>query len=374
MFVIGELLSPKEIDWSLSFSKDDKIPYGCYILQKELKNVNTNDSLISNNQTLYEFFEKTHPLNSNFIFVTYSISLSDVDIDKILKYARIGNNVFISASEFSQNIMDSLEFETGFDFSNPDSIYLKLANPVFKNKKYYYKESFDNNYFSSFDTINTTILGKNNSEKVNFVKIKYGKGNFFINLEPLAFTNINLLTEQNYGYAFNSLSYLSQGTTYWDEYYKPQNYSNETPISVILKNKSLKAAYYLALAGLFLYLIFMGKRRQRIIPVIVPLANTSLEFTEIISHLYLHSRNHKDIALKRYKYLLEFLRSKYNLKINETTSFDIELVSQKTGTGKEFLKKLSDTKNSINSYEKISEEMLFNFNQLIDEFYIHCHK
>jgi hypothetical protein len=372
IFIVGELLSPKEIDWKLSYSKNDKIPYGCYILQEQLEQLLDKDSLITNNLSLYEFFNINRPIKTNFIFINSTFSVSDLELDKILKYAKIGNDVFIGAGAFSQNICDSLKFEVNYSFSMRDSLYLYFTNPLLNNKYYLYKKAFENNCFISFDTLNSSILGINDSEELNFLKIKYGNGNFYINLESLAFTNYNILIDNNYEYTFKSLSYLEKRKTYWDEYYKPGNSVNSSPLNVILKSKSFKAGYFIALAGLILYLLFMGKRNQRIIPIITPLANTSLEFTEIIARLYLHRRNHKDIALKKYKYFLEFLRNKFNIKINDNSEIDVFYISLKTNVDKETLEQLFELENYIYKAHSINEDLLYKFNLIIEDFYRKC--
>jgi len=370
--VAAEYFSPDEIDWTLSFSKKDKIPYGSHILYNLLENDCNIDTLITNNISLYEFFEVERPLKTNFIFLNYNFTISDIELDKILKYVKIGNDVFLSASDFSQNIKDSLKFNNSYFYYLPDSIILNFVNPIFDKSLYTYSKAFDNNLFNSFDTLNTTILGKNDADSVNFIKVKYGNGFFYLNLEPLAFTNYNLLYKKNYEYAFKSLSYLKNQKTYWDEFFKPANVTNSTPLQVIFKSKSLKTGYFLTLIGLAIYLIYIGKRQQRIIPIINPLKNTSLEFNEIIARLYLHRRNHKDIALKRFRYLLEFLRSKYGLKINEISDFEINTVIEKTGVDKETTDKLFDLKKTIDLEKTITEDTLFQFNMCIENFYKKC--
>jgi len=371
-FIVAEYFAPEEINWDMSFSKNDKIPFGSYILFHILQKQFSDDYFIVNDKSLYEFFEINQPLNTNFIFCTYSFLISETELDKILKYVKIGNNVFLSASEFSQNITDSLKFKTSYNFYSEDSIYLKLVNPSLYSGNYMYKKAFEDNFFYEFDTLNTMVLGKNNSDEVNFIKVKYGNGNFFINIEPLAFTNYNLLVDKNYEYSFKALSYLDLQKTYWDEFYKPGNVVNSSPLVIIFKSRSFKTGYYLALISLMLYFIFMGKRKQRVIPIINPLANTSLEFTEIIARLYLHKKNHKDIALKRFKYFLEFLRAKYGLKVNEQIVIDAKLIANKTGTEINIVEKIFSMKIMLDNETSISEDFLYQFNKAIEDFYSGC--
>ena len=58
---------------------------------------------------------------------------------------------------------------------------------------------------------------------VNFLRIKYGEGNFFLNTVPLAFTNYHLLNSDNNEYVYKALSHLPVQQTFWDDYYKDGN-------------------------------------------------------------------------------------------------------------------------------------------------------
>ena len=59
-----------------------------------------------------------------------------------------------------------------------------------------------------------------------------------------------------------------------------------------------------------------GKRKQRIIPVITPLKNTSLEFVETIGRLYYQKGTRSGIAHKKIIFFLDFIRTRYNIATN----------------------------------------------------------
>lgn len=67
---------------------------------------------------------------------------------------------------------------------------------------------------------------------------------------------------------------------------------SESPLQYILSEKSLRTAYYLLIAGILLYLIFNSKRRQRIIPPVEINPNTTMEYVQTVSSLYLSQDNH----------------------------------------------------------------------------------
>ena len=80
---------------------------------------------------------------------------------------------------------------------------------------------------------------------------------------------------------------------------------------------SLTWAYYLTLAGLGLFMIFESKRRQRVIPVIEPVKNKSLEFVETVGQLYYQQADHASIAEKKIQYWLAYVRQRFNIPTTE---------------------------------------------------------
>ncbi|MEJ7677787.1 MAG: hypothetical protein WKG06_07955 [Segetibacter sp.] len=65
------------------------------------------------------------------------------------------------------------------------------------------------------------------------------------------------------------------------------------------------------LAGLLLYVLFEMKRRQRIIPVITPLKNSTLDFVKTVASVYYNEKDNNGIADKKVNYFLEFVRSRF---------------------------------------------------------------
>ena len=52
-------------------------------------------------------------------------------------------------------------------------------------------------YFYKIDTATTTVLGYDKSNNPNFIHLKAGKGNLYVHLAPMAFSNYFLLHENN---------------------------------------------------------------------------------------------------------------------------------------------------------------------------------
>ena len=100
---------------------------------------------------------------------------------------------------------------------------------------------------------------------------------------------------------------------------------------VFFSHASLQWAYYISLFGMVIFVLYEMKRRQRIIPVIEPLKNSTVEFVNVVGQVYYEQRNNMNIAQKKILFFLEHLRTKYYLKTNPLDQEFIERLSQKTG-------------------------------------------
>ncbi len=377
LYVAVLLLAPKPIDWRLSFSKDDKIPYGNSIIYSELKQLFPEEDIQTTHSPLFNFWDENNTQNTGVIYINDAFKPDELDLSKILEIAEKGNNIFISAVEFSKKMQDTLRFKLddnySFQLNQHDSVKLNLVNPKLKSAwGYFYKKGYHKTYFQSYDTLKTTVLGLGENAKTNFIKMKFGEGNFFINTNPLAFTNYNLLIGENYEYAFKCLSYLSKGPVIWDEYYKQGAAISGSEFRYILSQKALRYAWYIMVFGILLYMIFGAKRRQRIIPIINAPQNTTLTFIETIGRLYFRKRDHLDIAKKKYNYLLEFLRSKYYIETSHITPELCDEIAEKCEVPHRTVKQLFDIAIKLQQVKSISEEDLEQFNKKIEFFYSKC--
>jgi len=369
-FIFIEQSYDEKIDWTQSFSKQDKIPYGGYVLYKQLDKLFPESEIIVNKESFYEFYNSDYK-NTNYIIINNDIKLSELAIDKFLEYVNSGNNLFIASASLPKKLLDTLNISLSSSWSlmNSDSLnILKLVNPKLNKKVNYI---FNNKLYTNvFDTISeiTTIIGLNSKDKPNFIKQKIGKGSIYLNLQPLAFTNYNLLYSDK-EYVTNSLSYLPNKKTFWDEYYKGYNYENMSPLRYILSVPAFKFAYYLLIFSLLFYIIFQAKRRQKAIPIITPPQNTSKEFIETIGRLNFLQKDNKTVVEKKILFLLENIRKKHFIKTNKIDTNFIQELSIKTGKNRELLTSLFDLINVLQKKETISDAELKEFNNFVEKFY-----
>lgn len=383
LLVAVEYFAPKEIDWTPTFRKNDKIPYGCYIMYDILPQIFPTNKVEINERTLYQLSKHDTLYQVNLLFINSSFNPNDIDTKILLDKVKDGSCAFVAANMISPTITDTLNLSINMEWFQKnwlknDTSAINFVNPYLqRDSGYAYNKEMYQYYFASFDTSRTTILGTNGKGDVNFIRMRWGKGNLFFHSLPLAFTNYNLLKKNNIEYISKTLSYLPNQDIIWDEFHKPkQTKTPSTPIRYILSSPPLKTAYIVLMVALVLYILFEGKRRQRIIPVVKPPKNTSIEFTETVGRLYLHSQNHLDIIRKRLNYLLEHIRTKYyidlshNELLNSTISAKtIKLIHQKTGIPIVTINEIFGIYRKIAYRKSLSDQELMVFNKMIEDFY-----
>ncbi len=182
-----------------------------------------------------------------------------------------------------------------------------------------------------------------------------------------------MLNENGADYVAKVFSYLPQAKTIiLDEYYVLPATDEQSVLRVLFSYDELRWAYYLALFGLVIFVLYEMKRRQRIIPILDPLKNSSVEFAQTIGRVYYQQRNHHDIIEKKINYFLEYLRNKYRLKTTELDQEFITTLVKITGINEDLISQLISyviAFDKTDNRTKIDDQYLIEFNKLIEQFY-----
>jgi hypothetical protein len=351
---------PIPINWSPTFDVKDKIPFGLYVFNNEFPSIVKPKSITKITKSPYEFLESqydydtlvnNYKISGTFLAINETDNIDTESSIELFNFVSRGNTVFLSMKDFPIKILDSLNLETTGDFQFSDSIFCWMANPKFGKKRFNLLKDVGNNYFSKIDTLNTTVLGyqTGDSTRVNFIKVPFKTGNFFLHTQPTAFSNYYMLKKGYSNYAENILSYLPKQNVYW--YLKDKNGEeiSSSPFRYILSQRPLKWAWYLFLGGTLLFMIFNAKRRQRTVPIIKPLENTTVDFAKTIGNLYFQEADHSNMIDKKIVYFLEKLRQDYLMDTSILDEKFIKRLQQKTG--KDF-HVIEETINLINQHRK----------------------
>ncbi|MDN5212685.1 hypothetical protein QQ020_11535 [Fulvivirgaceae bacterium BMA12] len=380
-FVLYELNKPKALSWQVSLSKSDKNPYGTYILGKLLPDLLKQKQVAHANKTIYELANEGAV--KNLLILCQRFNPDDPDLHALFDMLDDGANIFIAASSFYGEFRDTLNLDVdnvilndsllNFGLSRlgafEDSIAMHFVNPALGKHHYYYKKRTAAEYFSSIDTLHSRVIAENNEGYPVVTTTPWSNGNIILSTIPLSFTNYYMLWDQNHEFVSRVLSYFPEEEVVWTEYYQVGRRESSSPLRFVLSNEALKWAYYITLFTLLFFVFFEMKRKQRIIPIVKPPENTTLEFAETVGNLYFNHGDHLNLVEKKILFFKEQLRSKYYMQTGVLDEDFYAELSNKTGKDLKAVKSLFQHIAEIESKKQISKTELFNLSEELDEFF-----
>jgi len=371
IYIVAGLNRPPIVDWSPNFSSTEKSPFGTYILFNRIKDIFPGTQVTPYREPVYNVIAEDSLKNSSYLIICNTLPLSKTDYEQLVKYIKKGNNVFIAAQSFGAAFEKKLNVNTEFRFSlgNDNKAVSFLSPHLDKYKTYDIGKGCGNVYFNKFDTLHAVVIGQNVDRKADFIGYSFGKGMLYLSCNPKLFSNYSLLKPQGAAYAATALSFLKNtGKLAVDEYYSQGTDEETSPMRVFLSNPTLQWAYYIALFSLLTFVLFDIKRRQRIIPVIEPLRNATLDFVTVVGHVYYEKHDNANIAKKNIAYFLAHLRDDYQVKTDKLDKEFAEKLAGKTGIDKSYINGLINYIQYIIVQDKVTDRELIELNKLIEQF------
>jgi hypothetical protein len=370
VYLVAQYNKPSPVNWQSTLAKNDKIPFGTYILHNQLNDLYPDADIINTNKSLYNVFHKDSVQEGNYIIIAKTINLNKFDFDELMKYIKAGNSVFMSAFDWRGYLADSLKIESRAEYAKKN-VSLNFVNSKLKApQNYVFNRDIANQYFSSIDTAKATVLAQNYAGHCTFASYSFGKGHLYLCATPAMFTNYSLLTKQGADFTGKALSYMPEAyNVYWDQFQNGDIPEDVSPLRVFFGNPSLQWAYYLSLFGILIFVFYEMKRRQRIIPIIEPLKNSTLDFVTVVGQVYYEKRDNANIAHKKAIYILEHIRGYYRLKTGKLDDEFTAMLTKKTGLDSGFITDLVHTLLFISAQHQVTDHELIRLNKLIEKFY-----
>ncbi|PZR26176.1 MAG: hypothetical protein DI535_15145 [Citrobacter freundii] len=377
----------KQLNERLSFLKKDKIPYGAFVAYENLDEIFPSAKISSDRHKpgdweLLSPFAKRQAL----IIVSPVFNADEEDMDNLLAFVKNGNDVFVStmkpsyyAEKFLKcDVYYPYNFGTSWRTREDDTLTVSIDVPEQKKPQTfsYPGKQYDFRFYE-YDTTTTSILGYNEDGQPNFIKLSAGKGNFYLHLAPMTFTNYFLLHKDNMKYYDKALSVIAPETrqVVWDEYFLSKGDSSDGDrkgpnwLSMFFRDPALRAAMITAMLALLVYVLMEMRRKQRPIPVINPPKNDSLDFVRTIGRLYHDKGDHKNLCSKMAAYFLEHVRTRYKLSTTELDEDFIKNLSFKTGQSEAEIRSIVESILRQQQAVAVSADELISFHKQLESFY-----
>ena len=385
VLVYVEATKPLPVNWFPSYTQNDKIPLGTYVVHDLLE-----DRLgdLFDDVRIPPFVKlQDSMLEGTYIFINNNITFDEAELERLLEWVERGNTAFISANYHGYNLLDTLNLEMETEVlvdqigSQP---MVNLVNERLAGEKPYLLErDFSVRYFNEIDTLTNTVLGVGQVYEdtllitkplVNFIKAPWGKGSFYLHGQPEVFSNYFLLHKEHFRHTENVLAYVNKEVPLlWDAYYKSGKPINISPLHILFSNKYLKWAYYFILIGAALFVLFEGKRKQRSVPIVNPLPNKTYEYTRTIAGMYYHRKEHQTIARKQIAMFFEYIRTRLRVPTENINSHFFRSVAARSGNTIEDTKKLFTFIEKVNNQDTTHPDELIKLSREIATFKKNVH-
>ena len=417
-YITLEYNRPKPLDWSRTFINKDKIPYGTFALYDQLPRLLGSDSIEAVRLPVYsqltglapddevaraiwttqKKLPKQAPDSSiaeqppvaiplrdgraNYLFINESFELSRPDAQALLQFVARGNDAFVAAQSFDeapQLLRDSLGFGTKdaklVTHQRPkglpvvDSVDLRFSNRALAAVHLRLPGTdVDQRLVVDSGRVGRTLATDAQGRAV-LVRLDHGQGHFYLCTAPLAFTNYYLLRPRSTAFAAAALAYLPARHTWWDEYQKQGPAGEQSLLRVVFAHEALRYAYYLTLAGGLLLALMAARRRQRIIPTIKVLPNTTLLFTRTVAGLYRQGNSHALIAEKKVGLFMDYLRTRFQETSPDFGDADFrERLSQKAGLPRPRVDELLRLVNFARTAPRMTDQQLLQLSRALGDF------
>lgn len=391
--------------WKQHYLQDSLDPYGSLYFSELTEKIQGLDSLMILTTPIAASLPSAAN-SSNFVFVGEGMNLSTEDLNQLLAYVNLGNTALLACRVFPVDLINKIypipcdstnwyglsstwDSTAQMSLNHPDLLSDSIFLFTFYNRERvsYYAWQFVSHLHICDSLEGFTELGKLNNGLANFVRIPYGQGYFYLHTNPVAFSNLSLLERSGVNYSELVLTHLQDGPVYWDEQSRislnvgerlngdsllDKNLNSKSPLQFILNQPSLAWAWYILLAMGLLFLIFRAKRRQRVIPILEPNNNTSLQFISTIGRLYFMQSNHKQLALQKMRLLQVFIREKYNMNPRELDKDFATRLASRSGVGIAHIQHIFKMHKNIASGNFVSENTLIDFHKALEKFYHNC--
>lgn len=382
-YVFYELQKPKQLNWTSTYHVNHSIPFGALATHDLMKDLFDDKALTSAYKTVYELVNEDS-IQDSFLIIADGVGLDPNDVNALLTYVDSGGTAMISARDFGGDLLDTLGFSItvkdatlAYDFkaiqaalagNSLETVSLNFGDE--ENRDYAFSTIATMSYFSRVEEENFHILAVNEADQPVLIAYRGLKGDLYLSTMPLAFTNYFVLGEETAEFTSALLSLFPKDIPLiHNEYYQLGRLEAQTPLRVVLGNPSLKWAFFILLFTLLIFIFFESKRRQRIIPLITPLKNMSIEFVETLGRLYYRQSDHRKLAAKRVNYWKDFVRGHYNLRTDHFDERFAKDLANKSGQSLKAINVLLEFIKRVEAGIAINQGELMQIEKQLNAFY-----
>lgn len=388
VWVLVRLAAPKQLDWTPTYRNDHQNPLDTYALYQLLPTL-TGGPVRPTRLSPYEVLQDSAEAPAAYFFLQARFRPGPADGAALHRYMQRGGTVWLAADDIGLgDRVDSLWHLPLLtdDFmlhTQQDTLRCSLTAPGLRGREArlpqhvagssFRRDSLGRLLFNGPDSLRraarAAVLAADHDRRPVLVRLPVGRGWLYVCTTPALLSNYGLLYRQNVRFAEGALSYLPKGPVLWDEFYKQGRGGDESTLRVILRSPALAWAWYGLLIGGLLFALLGARRRQRPIPTLRPLPNTSLQFARTVATLYRRGRNHQPLAALRIRLFFDYLRTRFQEPVPAGIDADYpRRLSLRTGVPEPEVTALLARLHGYLDADQVTEAELHRLHRLLTDF------
>ena len=360
LLFILEMQLPKNFSWTPTFRHTDKQPFGCCLFDSLLSTTMPKGYSVTDSSLYVLAKDSMQP--RGILVVADQLDLTIIDIKAVEAMANNGSHVMLVSHGLGDPMCNTLKIRVwgygdSFDLQNfvkynkeRESFEWVSERNGYKPRSYEVfrplitrKFSFDTD---SLDSIMRPCLDQQAALRKDVVSATFQQGKGYITYcsLPLLFTNYGILDQDNATFSLRLLTLMKDLPVVRTEAYCPKGDDDvkQSPLRYAISQPPLRWALYTLMIGALLFLIFEGRRRQRVIPIEKAPENHSLEFVRLVGSLYYHSHERRSLVVRKWTYFAEELRRTIHVDVTDASEDDVTLptLARLTGIGEQEIRTL----------------------------------
>lgn len=374
-------------NWSDDFKEYSRDPLNCYLLDNLCKK-KYGESFKSSDLEYLEFIgeetEDTDTLQElQHILITAPFSIDDTPYwNTLVERMAMGYSSIVACSDFNQiSLLQHGQYNekevTNEVLKKTSTIYAPIQKKSYKLPSVFCKNRFSNSTHIGIDNeYSKTILLEIDKKPIAIqFTDPQSQASIIVVCTPLIFTNYSMLYEQNDQMVFHLIDRIKKS---------PEETITHLPEETIthlhigsnshVEDEGGKSFFpFLGMCIIALMLLFLGKRKYRIIPEIAPDTNRTIGFIKQISNVYFLRSEYKDISKKKIGFFFDYIKERLhidlqNKEILQTNAQKMasfaEMDEKKTY---QFLKEIMSIHN--HSVITVKEEQMIKISNIINTIY-----
>jgi len=327
VIVFIQLTAPKPVSWEYTYENSDKNPYGGWIAAEYLKRTFAGDMKIVKSSLWTITYRQDKPTSTESHVIVTNVFRPDTLAQRmILNNVYHGGTLFVAA----YSIDDALASAIGVQEENPGTIDTITFKTLNGRMSHGVASATFGTAFKSKDSTAWQALAYSDTSAV-LTSRSWGKGTIILCGIPSVLTNSVFLDTAKHDLPVAMFSSLPDKPIAWDEYYKPKRVTDMTVNKAIGSIPGLSLAYWILIVTGVVYLVMAGRRRQRAIPVVREVRNTSLDFVTTVGRLYFGRHDNQNLAAKLTRLFRDYVVHRLRLRIDVDDKTLAQSISSASG-------------------------------------------